>query len=93
MTHLHLRPDGSFVDKYKFDTRINVPLEFLSDHLNKDLDQDWDKITLIDPEDMSKKQELKWLTFEISLQDDDMKQQIGANEEIFIADAAVYAMS
>ena len=50
-------------------------------------------ISLIDPEERSMRQELKWLSFEGCLQDDDMMQMMNHYGEAFIADASTFAAS
>lgn len=92
LCHLHLRPDGSYVRKF-IDTRINVPLPFLTEYVDHDLEQDWHTISLIDPKDCDKSQELKWLSFESCLSDTDLRSSINQSEEKFIADAGVYTTS
>ena len=92
IAHLHLRPDGSFV-RQPVETRINVPLEFISDHLNQDLERDWHMISLIDQKDWNMRQELKWLSLESCLTEADIRFEMLQLKQEFIADSSVYAAS
>lgn len=92
LSHIHLKPDGSYA-RHRVDNRIAVPLEFITEFQHQDLDQGWHMISLIDPKDWKQQHELKWLSFEVSLQDADLKQAVSRYDSVFIADADVFSLS
>lgn len=90
MAQLHMRPDGSFVRR-DCDRLLNVPLEFVSDHLKGDLDADWGLLSLA--EDRVADQEMRWLSFLSCLSERDMRSAVGQMQRPVVAESSVIADS